>query len=251
MADAGAVPATLRHLPAPLLQPLPFFVYGTLMEGFANHASVVRRRHAGAAPAALRGVELWHFAGFPGVYDAPARDAAPGAVCGELLAVDAATPLAAAAYLALLEELDALEEFYGPGDARNVYEREARDVLLLAGGARDGGGGGESCADAPAAAVAADAPAAAVAADAPAATATVVRAWVYIARFDRAAAGGVRVAHGDWRRHMRERALADAGDDWAATLAAKRAAAAAAEAAAAPAGVEPAAAGTPGSGGLR
>lgn len=170
-----------------------------------------------------------------------AAAAAPTAcVRGELLTVDAAaSPAALATYLALLEELDALEEYYGPGDARNVYERVARDVVVVGAAAaagddaphpRDGGGrlgGGDDAA-------AADPPAAESAAPpgvhaAGAAVGASVRAWVYVAQFDRAAAGGVRVPHGDWRRFMSERALVDAGDDWAAMLVAKRAAAAAAQ----------------------
>lgn len=47
------VPSTLAHLPHELLQPLPLFVYGTLMRGYGNHRNVVRGRHTHTAPALL------------------------------------------------------------------------------------------------------------------------------------------------------------------------------------------------------
>lgn len=113
----------------------PFFVYGTLMRGYRNHAAVLERfvertEVATLAPSA----RLWHWPerGYPvlelaGSADgsAPQQPHAPGGggtdalapVRGELVWVRASVHAEA------LECLDALEDFYGPNDARNEYER--------------------------------------------------------------------------------------------------------------------------------
>lgn len=93
-------------------------------------------------------------------------------VHGELLRL---IPAVASSTLA---ELDALEEFAGPGCAGNVYERV--EVMVEA---------GES--------------------DAP------VRAWVYVSLITNTPSEAVE--DGNWARYMRERGLVDAADDWAAS----------------------------------
>jgi len=99
--------------------PLPFFVYGTLMTGFRNHAAVVRGRHTHAEPATVAGVRLHHYAaGFPGMTRAPGASA----VAGQLL------HFAPTGHAAALADLDLLEDFFGAGDARNQYVRERVDA---------------------------------------------------------------------------------------------------------------------------
>ena len=145
---------------------LPFFVYGTLQEGFKNHANVVRGRHSSAEPATFAGARLVHYAaGFPGL----SRGGA-GVVAGTLLRV------APAAYAAVLRDLDRLEAFYAPRDARNVYEREAVEAVDARGGR--------------------------------------VRAWVYVSLIPAGEGGAEPVPGGDWRAFLAARGLADAADDW-------------------------------------
>lgn len=185
-APPAPLPSTLAALPPALLEQLPFFVYGTLQTGFTNHASVVRGRHTGVAPAWIPGAEVWHFTGFPGLYESPlggGEGAAlpPGStVVGQLL-----TAPGGGAYYELLEELDALEEFFGPRDPRNVYERVVREVRVarraLAAGAGEGGEGGAGGAGASPAP-----PSGAGGVEAAEAWET-VRAWVYVSRIDRGA----------------------------------------------------------------
>jgi gamma-glutamylcyclotransferase (GGCT)/AIG2-like uncharacterized protein YtfP len=78
----------------------------------------------------------------------------------------------------VLRDLDLLEDYFAPGDARNLYERERVDVLLENGAAAS--------------------------------------AWVYFSRLDAAQERAEPVPSGDWRAFMAERALVDAADDWAA-----------------------------------
>lgn len=162
-------PATLAGLPADLLKPLPFFVYGTLQTGYTNHANVVRGRLDSVAPARISGGEVFHFpAGYPGLYETP--EAVDNVVIGQLITAATTTPEELGIYYELLEELDALEEFFAPGDPRNVYERVERDVTVSAPQYRedlsiDGAGAAPS-----------------------AGTTTVsVRAWVYICKIDQGA----------------------------------------------------------------
>ncbi|MEU2716849.1 gamma-glutamylcyclotransferase family protein [Streptomyces sp. NPDC007205] len=97
--------------------PLPFFVYGTLRPGEANHNLYLRGRTASEEPARLPGAALYDGPGYPYAVERPG-----GEVRGELVT---ARP---EAYPELLAALDHLEE-YVPGDPRNLYERVARQVL--------------------------------------------------------------------------------------------------------------------------
>ncbi|MBI1185825.1 MAG: hypothetical protein GC206_00535 [Alphaproteobacteria bacterium] len=97
--------------PAPNL-----FVYGTLLEGEANHHRIARHCNR-CADAAVRGT-LHDLGAYPGMTLAPAHD-----VLGEVVALDAAGAGLAAA--------DLLESFHGFGDARNLYRR----TLVPIGGA--------------------------------------------------------------------------------------------------------------------
>jgi gamma-glutamylcyclotransferase (GGCT)/AIG2-like uncharacterized protein YtfP len=138
--------------------PLPFFVYGTLRPGEHNHALFLRGRTAREEPARLEGALLYDGPGYPYVIEAPDVVGAPGAVAGELVTAPPEE------YHELLTVLDALEQYYGPGDPRNVYERLVHDVRRLA-------------------------------------DSTTVRAWVYVAargRADDLRLHGRRIPGGDW-----------------------------------------------------
>ncbi|MGW7818161.1 gamma-glutamylcyclotransferase family protein [Streptomyces puniciscabiei] len=97
--------------------PLPFFVYGTLRPGEANHDLFLRGRTATEEPARLPGAALYEGPGYPYAVERPG-----GEIRGELIT---ARP---ESYTELLAALDHLEE-YAPGDPRNLYERVARDVI--------------------------------------------------------------------------------------------------------------------------
>ncbi|MFF7639020.1 gamma-glutamylcyclotransferase [Streptomyces canus] len=101
---------------------LPFFVYGTLRPGEANHDLFLRGRIRSEEPGRLVGALLYGGPGYP-----YAVEGAGGTVAGELV-----TPRADA-YAELLAALDELEE-YRPGDPRNLYERVARQVIRTADG---------------------------------------------------------------------------------------------------------------------
>ena len=98
--------------------PLPFFVYGTLRPGEANHDLFLRGRIRAEEPGRLPGALLYDGPGYPYAVE----EAGAGEVSGELVT---ALP---ESYGPLLAELDRLEE-YVPGDPRNLYERVARDVV--------------------------------------------------------------------------------------------------------------------------
>ncbi|MGV4984745.1 gamma-glutamylcyclotransferase family protein [Streptomyces sp. NPDC001709] len=97
--------------------PLPFFVYGTLRPGEANHDLFLRGRTASEEPARLRDAALYDGPGYPYAVERPG-----GEIRGELVT---ARP---ESYGELLAALDHLEE-YVPGDPRNLYERVARDAV--------------------------------------------------------------------------------------------------------------------------
>ncbi|MFE9770716.1 gamma-glutamylcyclotransferase family protein [Streptomyces sp. NPDC005931] len=101
---------------------LPFFVYGTLRPGEANHDLFLRGRTLSEEPARLPGAVLYDGPGYPYAVEEPG-----GSVGGELVT---ARPQE---YTGLLAELDRLEG-YAPGASRNLYERVARDVVRTADG---------------------------------------------------------------------------------------------------------------------
>ena len=183
--DAAALPLTLAALPPSLLERLPFFFYGTLMRGYKNHTAIVADRFESLSPARLvspSAVLVHYEAGYPGLFETPGSGGS-GVVVGELcMPRDGG-------YFALMEELDALEEYYGPDNARNVYERVVREVHVR------GADGMQA----------------------------EVRAWVYICRIADGSIPSCPVPSGDWREFMREKGLEDAADDWSATLAARTA----------------------------
>ncbi|WP_369222631.1 gamma-glutamylcyclotransferase family protein [Streptomyces sp. R39] len=101
---------------------LPFFVYGTLRSGEANH-DCLRGRTESEEPGRLDGAVLYDGPGYPYAVEEPGA----GAVRGELVTVRPES------YDRLLLELDELEECV-PEDPASLYVRVARDVVRL----RDG-----------------------------------------------------------------------------------------------------------------
>ncbi|MDF9813098.1 gamma-glutamylcyclotransferase family protein [Streptomyces sp. SPB162] len=99
---------------------LPFFVYGTLRPGQANHV-LVAGRTAPPRPAVLPGVLLYEGPGYPYAVAGP-DDAVTGGVHGELLHV------LPGHYERVLADLDRLEE-HVPGARGNLYERSALRVV--------------------------------------------------------------------------------------------------------------------------
>ncbi|MFF3329752.1 gamma-glutamylcyclotransferase family protein [Streptomyces sp. NPDC002888] len=101
---------------------LPFFVYGTLRPGEANHDLFLHGRTRREEPARLKDAVLYDGPGYPYAVEEPG-----GVVSGDLVT---ALP---ESYGELLAELDRLEE-YVPGSPRNLYERVEREVVRVADG---------------------------------------------------------------------------------------------------------------------
>ncbi|MCZ4121313.1 gamma-glutamylcyclotransferase family protein [Streptomyces sp. H39-S7] len=106
-------------MPLPPRLRLPFFVYGTLRPGQANHV-LVAGRTAPPRPAVLPGALLYEGPGYP--YAALADDGVTDRVHGELLSV------LPGHYDRVLADLDRLEE-HVPGARGNLYERSALRVF--------------------------------------------------------------------------------------------------------------------------
>ncbi|MET8976018.1 gamma-glutamylcyclotransferase family protein [Streptomyces sp. NPDC004539] len=97
--------------------PLPFFVYGTLRPGEANHALFLSGRTLTEEPARLTGAALYDGPGYPYAVEAPG-----GLVHGDLVTVRPEY------YAAVLTELDLLEE-YRADDPDSPYLRVTREVV--------------------------------------------------------------------------------------------------------------------------
>ncbi|MER7396491.1 gamma-glutamylcyclotransferase family protein [Streptomyces sp. NPDC000151] len=98
---------------------LPFFVYGTLRPGEANHAWALRGRTAVERPALIHGALLYDGPGYPYAIHGPADAVVHGHVV---------TP-AEGAYDEVLAVLDRLEG-YTPGPPDNDYDRVACAAVL-------------------------------------------------------------------------------------------------------------------------
>ncbi|MFJ8979933.1 gamma-glutamylcyclotransferase family protein [Streptomyces sp. NPDC102282] len=168
---------------------LPFFVYGTLLPGEANHDRFLRGRTRDERPAVLPGALLYEGPGYPYAVDGP------GTVHGTLVTA------APGAYTELLGLLDDLEQYLGLDHPRNLYDRVARrahPVPRPAGGPAPGTHG-------PARADGGTAPGGTQGGE-PAPGGTLpggepVRAWVYLAAAAVARSlrtGGRPVPGGDW-----------------------------------------------------
>ncbi|WP_050502762.1 gamma-glutamylcyclotransferase family protein [Streptomyces monomycini] len=101
---------------------LPFFVYGTLRPGRANHARCLRGRTASEESALVRGVSLYEGPGYPYAVPGPAE----AVVHGDLIAPRED------AYDSVRAALDRLEG-YVPGGPGNLYERVARQAECVDG----------------------------------------------------------------------------------------------------------------------
>ncbi|MCL6301304.1 gamma-glutamylcyclotransferase family protein [Streptomyces kronopolitis] len=97
---------------------LPFFVYGTLRPGEANHARILRGRTAAEEPAHIRGALLYDGPGYPYATDGPAD----AVVHGDLVRPRDAD------YDEVRAVLDRLEG-HVPGAPDNLYERVPIDAV--------------------------------------------------------------------------------------------------------------------------
>lgn len=84
------------------------FVYGTLKRGYANHFLLADAQYLGDSE--LEGFELWDLGSYPGIRPSPRETAR---VHAELYETDSQ----------ILARLDALEDYFGPNDQRNLYDR--------------------------------------------------------------------------------------------------------------------------------
>ncbi|MEJ8546808.1 gamma-glutamylcyclotransferase family protein [Brevibacillus borstelensis] len=137
---------------------LPVFVYGSLLPGFGNHNMYVKPYSHTLQPAVVRG-HLYHFsAGYPGLLRSES-----GTVKGALLTFSSDV------YEEALAGLDELEDYFGPGDPRNEYERIVASAMTIAEGEE-------------------------------------VQAFLYrYAKEDWARREGIYIPSGDWRRYMQYR----------------------------------------------
>jgi len=88
------------------------FVYGTLRRGEINHALLGSSR-CESFLAVMPGSLYDTGRGYPAMAEGKGEAAGAGIVCGEIYRVDEET----------LARIDDLEDYYGPGDPRNLYER--------------------------------------------------------------------------------------------------------------------------------
>jgi len=101
----------------------PFFVYGTLMEGFRNHEAFVLGKAENITQGTLYNHYLRHFqAGYPGMYQVKEMQEKPKTVVGEIIFPKQEC------YKILSENLDTLEGYQGPNDQNNMYERKEVEV---------------------------------------------------------------------------------------------------------------------------
>lgn len=194
---------------------LPVFVYGTLLPGFTNHATVIRSDVLRSAPATLKDTGwMYHFKeGYPGVFlRAPPAVAAPDTPAASLPTRSdirgAVLWLRDDTYEAALSRLDELEEYYGEGDSRNLYDRREAEVVLD--GADDGSAAAEAAAGG---------------------EPSTVLAWVYECLVpDSFVADATWVEDGHWEAFVRSTGAKEADDSWRARVVDHRDASAAASA---------------------
>lgn len=98
---------------------LPFFVYGTLRQGEANH-HLIKKATVSCRPARLAGAVMYDLGPYPMIVEGE------GAIIGELVEIDPAR------YEAVLRRLDILEGVDGndPENPRGLYRRVRRPVQL-------------------------------------------------------------------------------------------------------------------------
>jgi gamma-glutamylcyclotransferase (GGCT)/AIG2-like uncharacterized protein YtfP len=106
----------------PLTRRLPFFVYGTLQTGYANHASLFEGLDIYVQSAKLQSASLYHLNGFPGMKPSETGNFA----CGQLITILGSEE----AYRTTTKNLDTLEDYFGPDDRRNWYQRSLVSVAV-------------------------------------------------------------------------------------------------------------------------
>lgn len=104
------------------IQPRKMFVYGTLMKGFYNYDKSLVGQELSMVPARTRG-RVWHMTsrGYPAIKDGD------GWVYGELVELKD--------FAAVIDLMDDIEGYRGPGHKENEYERIVREVEVLDTGA--------------------------------------------------------------------------------------------------------------------
>lgn len=97
-----------------------FFVYGTLMKGFSNHAVIDKDWIENIEDARIKNVELFMhpYADFPCLINGNEE------VLGELITIK--EPFLTKA----IHKMDRLEGFYEENYSKNLYNREVRQILL-------------------------------------------------------------------------------------------------------------------------
>lgn len=96
---------------------LPFFVYGTLRPGEGNYSWALAGKTVTEQTAYLEGATMYGNRGFPYVLLTPGENTVTGTLCH----------VRDAEYSEILDSLDGLEGYYGPGE-RNHYDRVIRTV---------------------------------------------------------------------------------------------------------------------------
>ena len=102
----------------------PFFVYGTLLQGFQNHETFISGKYEKIIKGSIPNVYLRHFKqGHPGMYHANGNEALDKRVIGEIIFPKKEC------FLELSTSVDGLEAYYGPNNPNNMYERKEMNAM--------------------------------------------------------------------------------------------------------------------------
>ena len=102
----------------------PYFVYGTLLQGFQNHETFISGKCEKIINGYVSNVYLRHFKqGYPGMYRVNDAKDNNQRVVGEIIFPKKEC------YLDLRTSLDGLEAYYGPNNPHNMYERKEMNAM--------------------------------------------------------------------------------------------------------------------------
>ena len=102
----------------------PFFVYGTLLQGFQNHETFISGKYEKIIKGYIPNVYLRHFKqGHPGMYHANDNKHRNKRVIGEIVFPKKEC------FLELSTSVDGLEAYYGPNNPNNMYERKEMNAM--------------------------------------------------------------------------------------------------------------------------
>ena len=102
----------------------PFFVYGTLLQGFQNHETFISGKYEKIIKGYIPNVYLRHFKqGHPGMYHANDNEDRNTRVIGEIIFPKKEC------FLELSTSVDGLEAYYGPNNPNNMYERKEMNAM--------------------------------------------------------------------------------------------------------------------------